>query len=80
MAPVREIIDDGKTGFLVDFLKPDDLVEKTIDVLSHHSHHHKIGKAARAHIVEHYDFHSVVLKKQLKMINTLLPIRLRLTS
>jgi len=80
VAPVREIIEDGKTGFLVDFLNPDQLAAKTIDVLSHHTNHHKIGKAARAHITEHYDFQTVILQQQVTMINSLLPKRLHLEA
>ena len=73
VAPIREIIDDGKNGFLVDFLNPDELAEKAIDVLKHNSNYHKVGKAARQHIVDNYDFKSAILPKYVELINQLLP-------
>lgn len=78
--PVRELITDGENGFLVDFLKPEELADKVIEVLNHHSHYHKIGKAAREYVVNNYDFNSVILKKQLQLINSLLPKKLRLAN
>lgn len=73
VAPVREIIDDGKTGFLVDFLNPDALADRAIDVLSHHSNYHKIGQAARRHIKSEYDFQAAILPKYIDLLNSVLP-------
>ncbi len=78
VAPVREIITDEKTGFLVDFLSPDGIAAKVVDVLAHRDNYAEIGKAARAHIVAKYDFHKVALKGNLRLINKLIPKRLHL--
>ncbi|MBL4757792.1 MAG: glycosyltransferase [Rhizobiales bacterium] len=79
VAPVREIITDEKTGFLVDFFSPEEIAAKVIEVLAHKNHYAQIGKAARAHIVSKYDFHNVALKGNLRLMNRLLPKRLQLT-
>ena len=71
--PIEEIIEDGKTGFLVDFLDPEALATKVIDVLEHPDNYKDVGLAARQHIVETYDFKTVILEKQIKMINSILP-------
>ncbi|MEL7491918.1 MAG: glycosyltransferase [Pseudomonadota bacterium] len=76
VAPVREFIEDKKTGFLVDFLRPNQLSERVIDVLSHETNYHELGNAARDHICDHFDFHSVALGRQLNVMNSLLPRKL----
>jgi glycosyltransferase involved in cell wall biosynthesis len=78
VAPVRELITDGRTGFLVDFFSPDEIATKVIDVLAHKDHYAQIGKAARNHMVKKYDFQAVALKANLRLINKLLPKRLHL--
>jgi glycosyltransferase involved in cell wall biosynthesis len=78
VAPVREIIRDGRTGFLVDFFSPTDIADKVVDVLKHPTNYREIGKAARKHIVANYDFHRVCLPKHLRAMNKLLPKHLHL--
>lgn len=77
VAPVREVISDGKTGFLVDFHSPDALARRVIEVLAHRDNHAAIGRAARKHIVETYDLMSTCLPAQLNLVNQLLPRKLR---
>ncbi len=77
-APVREVIKNGRTGFLVDFFAHQDLARKVIDVLKHPTHYRDIGQAARKHIVAKYDFRNVCLRAHLRTINKLLPKRLHL--
>ena len=73
VAPVREIVTDGETGSLVDFLDPQALAAEVINVLAHQDHYRQIGAAARRHITEHYDFSSHALHEQLGLMNRLLP-------
>lgn len=77
VAPVREVITNGKNGFLVDFFSPDMLARKVIDVLSHRDNYAEIGRKARAHIVKNYDLLDVCLPAQLAYMDELLPKRLR---
>lgn len=56
VAPVREVVDDGKTGFLFDYFKPVDLAERVADVLAHKDNYRNIGIDARRRMVEEYDF------------------------
>jgi glycosyltransferase involved in cell wall biosynthesis len=78
VAPVREVVTNGRTGFLVDFFSPQELAAKVVDVLGHPTNYREIGKAARQHIVETYDFHQVCLRKHVRVINKLLPKQLRM--
>jgi glycosyltransferase involved in cell wall biosynthesis len=77
-APVREVIENGRNGFLVDFFSPVELVAKVVDVLEHRNNYREIGRAARKHIVAKYDFRKVCLRAQLRTMNKLLPKRLHL--
>jgi glycosyltransferase involved in cell wall biosynthesis len=53
-APVREAIEDGETGLLVDFFSPEAIADKVIWALDHPAEGAKIRRAARDFIVEHY--------------------------
>jgi glycosyltransferase involved in cell wall biosynthesis len=75
--PVREVITDGKNGFLVNFFSPDMLARRVIDVLAHRDNYADVGRKARAHIVKHYDLNSVCLPAQIDYLNEMLPPRLR---
>lgn len=77
-APVREVIKDGRNGFLVDFFSPEDLAAKVVEVLAHPTNYRDVGRAARKHIVENYDFHNVCLRKHVRTLNKILPKRLHL--
>ena len=77
VAPVREVITDGKNGFLVDFFSPAMLARRVIDVLAHKDNFADIGRKARAHIVKHYDLVDVCMPAQLAYIDELLPKNLR---
>ncbi len=78
--PVREVMEDGRTGFLVDFLSPEDLAERVAEVLAHKDNHAAIGRAARNHVVKTYDFASVCLPAFLAHLNGILPRRHRLSA
>jgi glycosyltransferase involved in cell wall biosynthesis len=77
VAPVREVITDGKNGFLVDFFSPQMLARKVIEILSHKDNFAEIGRKARKHIVKNYDLVDVCMPAQLAYIEELLPKHLR---
>jgi glycosyltransferase involved in cell wall biosynthesis len=73
VAPVREAMVDGETGLLTDFFDPPALAEKVSAVLADPEGHRHLGRAARAHVVERYDFLRVCLPRHVEMINALVP-------
>ena len=73
VAPVREAVSHGKTGLLVDFFDPDALAAQVVEVLANPQDHAHLGPAARAHVVEHYDFLTRCLPEHLARINALVP-------
>ncbi len=73
VAPVREMIEDGKSGLLVDNFKPRKLVERVADVLSHRDNHREIGKCARRKVVVDYDFLSVRFPAWKRFCNGYIP-------
>jgi glycosyltransferase involved in cell wall biosynthesis len=72
-APVREVITHGETGLLFDFFDPDALASSVIDVLEDPEGHAHLGRAARAHVVDSYDFHTKCLPEHIARINSLVP-------
>ena len=73
VAPVREAVSHGKTGLLVDFFDPDALAAQVVEVLANPQDHAHLGPAARAHVVENYDFLTRCLPEHLAQINALVP-------
>ncbi len=71
-APVREVITDGETGLLADFFDIGSLSAKVIGALADPAGHMAIRRAAREHVVAHYDLQSVCLPAQLRLIERLL--------
>ena len=69
-APIKEAIIDQETGLLVDFFSPNDVAEKTIQILENTSIRAVLGKNARAFAKAHYDLHRVCLPKMLEVIST----------
>jgi glycosyltransferase involved in cell wall biosynthesis len=59
VAPVRQFIQDGKTGLLTDFFKPERLAETLAAVLKAPGDYQHLGVAARQEILTKYDFNSV---------------------
>ncbi|MDE3120167.1 MAG: glycosyltransferase, partial [Paracoccaceae bacterium] len=76
-APVREVIRHGETGLLVDFLSPDALARQVIEVLTHPQDFAPLGPAARADVVDRFDFQTRTRPVHLARMNDLLPRRLR---
>jgi glycosyltransferase involved in cell wall biosynthesis len=73
VAPVREAMTHGKTGLLVDFFKPEALAAQVAEVLAAPEDYTHLGRAARTHIVENYDFLTRCLAVHIDRINALVP-------
>ncbi len=73
VAPVREAITHGETGLLVDFFDPDALAAQVVEVLARPKDFAHLGQAARAHVVETYDFLTRCLPEHIAQINALVP-------
>ncbi|WP_275788394.1 glycosyltransferase [Pararhizobium gei] len=73
VAPVREVITHGSTGFLIDYFKPEDLAEQVADVLAHHDNYRSVGVAARELVVRDYDFHHSRFPRWAALFNNFLP-------
>ena len=73
VAPVREAITHGETGLLCDFFDPDALGDQVADVLGNPAAYAHLGPAARAHVVETYDFLSKCLPEHIAQMNALVP-------
>jgi len=71
-APVRELITDGETGMLVDFFDRDALVAKACALLDDPELSARLGQAARAHVVKHYDLETICMPRQLEWVAGLL--------
>jgi glycosyltransferase involved in cell wall biosynthesis len=71
VAPVREVLEHGTTGLLVDFFGPAELARQVADVLANPADHAALGQAARRHVVETYDFHTRALPIHVARINDL---------
>lgn len=71
--PVREAMRHGETGLLVDFFQPEALARQVVEVLSAPGDYAHLGRAARAHVVENYDFLTRCLPVHIDRINGLAP-------
>ncbi len=71
-APVKEVITHNETGRLVDFFDKQALTTQVVELLQHQTERERLGKAARHHVVEHYDLHRVCLPRQLDWVEKLM--------
>ena len=69
--PVKEVIEHGKNGLLVDFFDTAALVQTVVDALAHPAAYSQLRAAARAMAVERYDLATVCLPRQLRLIDRL---------
>lgn len=70
-APVRELIEDGVTGRLVDFFDTEALVDRAEELLEDADQRGRLGRTARAHVVKHYDLQTVCLPQLLAWVEQL---------
>jgi glycosyltransferase involved in cell wall biosynthesis len=78
VAPVREAVSHGETGLLVDFFDPAALADQVVDVLGNPEAYAHLGPAARAHVVDRYDFLTRCLPEHIAQINALVPAARRI--
>lgn len=71
VAPVREAMEHGKTGLLVDFFDAEAIAAQVVEVLERPRDFVHLGPAAREHVVKTYDFHTVCLPEHIRQINAL---------
>jgi glycosyltransferase involved in cell wall biosynthesis len=71
VAPVREVIQDGKNGLLVDFFDQQGLCDRIDQVLDHPDRMQKMRDAARASVVDGYDLRTVTLPRQLALVRAM---------
>ena len=60
--PVREVIQDGKNGLLVDFFSPKQIAKKIDEVLDNPQSYSSIREKARATILQKYDLQNLLLQ------------------
>ncbi|WP_245258649.1 glycosyltransferase [Methylopila sp. M107] len=70
--PVREVIDDGVEGRLVDFFDVAGLSELVVDTLARRADFGAMRAAARARVLANYDLRSVCLPRQMAFYDRLL--------
>jgi len=70
-APVREMVEDGRNGLLVDFFDAEGFAERAVDVLSDPAAYRPLGEAAAALIRETYAL-DVTLPKLVRLFETAL--------
>jgi glycosyltransferase involved in cell wall biosynthesis len=71
VAPVREVIQHGKNGLLVDFFDQPALCDAIDRVLDHPDRMQKMRDAARKTVVERYDLATIALPRQLALVQAL---------
>lgn len=67
-APVREVIEHGKNGLLVDFFDPKKLSQAVCDVLADPQRYADLRVAARQTVVDRYDFKTRALPAYMALI------------
>jgi glycosyltransferase involved in cell wall biosynthesis len=70
--PVREVIQSGRSGLLVDFFDAQALVERTCELLDDDELRTELVAQARRHVVARYDLRRVCLPAQLALAHQLL--------
>jgi glycosyltransferase involved in cell wall biosynthesis len=67
----REVAEHGKHALFVDFHSPEDIAAAVIRLLREPEEAARLGWAARAHVIRHYDLESVWLLQWKRVIETL---------
>lgn len=70
-APLRDVIQHGQNGLLVDFFSVDGLVQSVCGLLDNPEDRQRLGAAARATAVAGYDLNTVCLPQQLAWVEAL---------
>lgn len=70
-APVREVIEDGVNGRLVDFFNPAALAESVVEVLAEPQRFAALRERGRQTIIERYDLETACLPAYLRLLENL---------
>jgi glycosyltransferase involved in cell wall biosynthesis len=70
-SPVKEVIEDGVNGHLIDFFDVEGLAKKVAHVLENPRSQIALRESARAKIVEHYDLQTRCLPAQIRLVESL---------
>jgi len=70
--PVREVIEHGSNGFLVDFFSPEELADRLLWVLERPERAKAQRRRARQTIVDRYDFDTRIRPRFLELIESLI--------
>jgi glycosyltransferase involved in cell wall biosynthesis/DNA-binding CsgD family transcriptional regulator len=70
--PVREVLEHGRNGLLVDFFSPGQIADAVDQVFAHPSRMQPLREVARQTVMEHYDVR-LSLTAYLNLINATLP-------
>lgn len=62
--PVRDVIEDGKNGLLVDFFSPRQIADRVDEVLGHPNRMAAVARAARDHIQRYYNVNPSLARYQ----------------
>jgi len=71
-APVREVIEHGDNGLLVDFFDQDALIASVVDVINNPFSYAQLRDRARTSVVESFDLQTHCLPAQLRLVDALL--------
>lgn len=69
--PLREVIEHGKTGLLVDYFDKEKLLQTICKLLDDPEKRKELGKNARNFVVKNYDLKTICLPKTLEWMHTL---------
>jgi glycosyltransferase involved in cell wall biosynthesis len=75
-SPLREVIEDEKTGCLVDFFDYSGIALKVIELIQNPQKREYLSSSARKFVIENYDLQSVCLPRQIKWVESLAPAAL----
>ncbi len=65
---MKEVIEDGVNGLLAPFFDTAQLAKQIVGVLANPRKHARLGRAARSHVVQNYDFIKHTLPNYLQII------------
>ncbi len=67
-APVREVVEHGRNGLLVDFFRPDQLADQVCEVLARPAAFAALRTQARQDIIDRYDFRRLCLPRYMDLV------------
>lgn len=70
--PVKEVIEHGRTGLLVDFFDLEAMANCIAGVLAEPAAYRPLGEAARQRVIRRFDLRSVCLPQQLALVDQLI--------